>query len=506
MRFLGYDPAVVKTFAFVVAAGMAGLAGALAAPSSASSPPTSSTVLPSILMVCWVAVGGRGTLYGRGHRRPPRQLGRDDGQRELGPTTGCTSRACCSSSSWPSPPAASSGSLAADSAQRLPRAGATPTAPSVEPDRRRPAGRRRRRERALLELRGLVVDFDGFQAARRRRPHVEQGELRFLIGPNGAGKTTLIDVHHRADQADRGRRSRSTASRLAGVSASTSGVRLGIGRSFQTPTVFDALTVVENLDLAETFRVACCALLRRRRGVSDGVAAHAGADRAAATSRRPPGRRAQPRPEAVAGDRHAARAGAQAAAARRAGRRHERRRSASTPASCCEELAGDHTVVVIEHDMAFLRRFARTVTVLHEGKVLSEGTVDEVQADPRVREVYLGPLARRALGGRGAVASSAAAEVSADAARDRRPRASPTGAPRCCSACRSTCPTGALSCLMGRNGVGKTTLLNAVMGLLPAAVGRDPPRRRGHHAAWPPYERARPGSATCPRATRCSRS
>ncbi|MGQ0520008.1 MAG: ATP-binding cassette domain-containing protein, partial [Actinomycetota bacterium] len=124
--------------------------------------------------------------------------------------------------------------------------------------------------RPVLEVRGLTVSFDGFKAIDGLDLTVEEGELRFLIGPNGAGKTTLVDV-------------------VTGLVRPTDGsvhfdgrdlarakehqiVRLGIGRSFQTPTVFEALTVVENLDLAESFRRRLPALLRRRRGVSEGVA------------------------------------------------------------------------------------------------------------------------------------------------------------------------------------------------------------------------------------------
>ena len=104
MRFLGYDPAVAKTFAFVVAAGMAGAAGAVAAPIIGIVAPNQFTVLPSILMVCWVAVGGRGTLYGAVIGAVARELGQHDASARAGPTTGSTSRACCSSSSSRSSP------------------------------------------------------------------------------------------------------------------------------------------------------------------------------------------------------------------------------------------------------------------------------------------------------------------------------------------------------------------------------------------------------------------
>ena len=103
------------------------------------------------------------------------------------------------------------------------------------------------------------------------------------------------------------------------------------------------------------------------------------------------GRSALPRPEAVAGDRHAADAGTQAAAARRAGRRHDRRRDQRT-AELFVSLAGKHSLVVVEHDMAFIESSGGKVTVLHEGSVLAEGDLATVQNDPRVIEVLSGAL------------------------------------------------------------------------------------------------------------------
>ena len=239
---------------------------------------------------------------------------------------------------------------------------------------------------AVLEVRGLSVDFDGFRALDGVDLAVEEGELRFLIGPNGAGKTTLIDC-------------------ITGLTRPTAGevlfegqslgkrrehdrVRMGIGRSFQTPTVFEALTVLENLDLAESFRRVLPALFLRRRGVSDGVGrtlericlGHL-SDRLAGTLSHGQkqwleiGMLLVQRPRVLLLDEPVA------------GMSPEERLETGR---LLQELAADHTVLVIEHDMAFLRRFAHRVTVLHEGRVLSEGTVEQVQADPIVREVYLG--------------------------------------------------------------------------------------------------------------------
>jgi urea transport system ATP-binding protein len=239
---------------------------------------------------------------------------------------------------------------------------------------------------ALLELRGVVVDFDGFKAVGGVDLTIEKGELRFLIGPNGAGKTSLIDVITGLSKPSEGTITFDGQS-LAGISAAKR-VRLGIGRSFQTPTVFDSLTVVENLDLAETYRFRLAAMLGIRKGLSDGVVATLERIGLQAQAYRPAavlshgqkqwleiGMLLVQRPKLVLLDEPVA------------GMSGSERQATG---ELLQELAADHTVVVIEHDMAFLRRFARSVTVLHEGKILSEGSVDYVQGDPRVREVYLG--------------------------------------------------------------------------------------------------------------------
>ncbi|HVM03888.1 MAG TPA: urea ABC transporter ATP-binding protein UrtD [Acidimicrobiales bacterium] len=239
---------------------------------------------------------------------------------------------------------------------------------------------------AELDVRGLTVEFDGFRALDGIDFAVERGELRFLIGPNGAGKTTLVDCISGLTRPSAGDVS-FEGRRLNGMPEHRR-VRLGIGRSFQTPTVFDTLSVVENLDLAESFRRSALGMLRRRRSVTEGVAATlervglvAAADRPAAALSHGQkqwleiGMLLVQGPKLLLLDEPVA------------GMSPQERLDTGALLS---ELAGDHTVVVIEHDMAFLRRFARRVTVMHEGRVVSEGTVDEVQADPVVREVYLG--------------------------------------------------------------------------------------------------------------------
>ena len=167
--------------------------------------------------------------------------------------------------------------------------------------------------------------------------------------------------------------------------------RLGIGRKFQKPTVFESLTVFENLELAlkgerDLFRTLLVRPDRRAaRPDRRGAAASSGLERVRAA----PGRRAQPRPEAVAGDRHAAGAGPGAAAGRRAGGRHDRRRDRAHGASCCADRRQPFASSWSSTTWSSCASIAK-VTVLHEGSVLAEGSLDQVQNDQRVIEVYLG--------------------------------------------------------------------------------------------------------------------
>jgi urea transport system ATP-binding protein len=239
---------------------------------------------------------------------------------------------------------------------------------------------------AVLEVRDLCVTFDGFRALTDVDLTVEQGELRFLIGPNGAGKTTLIDAVTGLNRPASGT-VRFDGEDITGLSEHRI-VRKGIGRSFQTPTVFEALTVAQNLDLAESFRTRLVSMFRRHDRMSDTVASilerigldHVHGEPAGSLSHGQKqwleiGMLLAQRPKLLLLDELVA------------GMSPQERLDTG---ALLQELAGDHTIVVIEHDMSFLRRFASSVTVLHEGKVLSEGPVAQVQADPKVREVYLG--------------------------------------------------------------------------------------------------------------------
>jgi urea transport system ATP-binding protein len=240
----------------------------------------------------------------------------------------------------------------------------------------------------LLEVRGLAVELDGFRALDGVDLTVRRGELRFLIGPNGAGKTTLVDVVTGLTRATQGE-VRFDGRVITGAKEHQI-VRRGIGRSFQTPTVFDALTVAENLDLAESFRRRFTSLLRRPGQASDRVAATLESIGLTPVAGEPArvlshgqkqwleiGMLLVQDPKLLLLDEPVA------------GMSPDERLATG---ALLERLIGqgERTIVVVEHDMAFLRRFARRVTVLHEGRILCEGTVEEVQADPRVREVYLG--------------------------------------------------------------------------------------------------------------------
>ncbi len=238
----------------------------------------------------------------------------------------------------------------------------------------------------MLEVRGLAVDFDGFKALDGVDFTVTKGELRFLIGPNGAGKTTLVDCITGLTKPTAGD-VRFEGKSLNGL-AEHRRVKLGIGRSFQAPTVFDTLTVADNLDLAEAFRSPLPRLFLRRKRLTPGVAATL--ERVGLTHQAE-----QPAGGLSHGQKQWLEIGMLLVQEPKlllldepvAGMSPQERVDTG---NLLHELAADHTVVVIEHDMAFLRRFAHTVTVLHEGKVISEGSVDQVQSDPIVREVYLG--------------------------------------------------------------------------------------------------------------------
>ncbi len=241
-----------------------------------------------------------------------------------------------------------------------------------------------------LWVEDLSVSFDGFKALTDVTLTLEKGELRCLIGPNGAGKTTLMDCITGKTRPDSG--AVYLESRLFDLTK-LSEVRiaqLGIGRKFQRPTVFQGHSVYENCELAlkgkkGVFRTLFARLTAAERtrideileliGLKDQAKRQAGLLAHGQKQWLEIGMLLAQAPtvllvdEPIAGMTHA-----------------ETERTAELLTS----LAGKHTVVVVEHDMEFVRSIARRVTVLHQGRVLAEGPMAQVQKDPRVIEVYLG--------------------------------------------------------------------------------------------------------------------
>ena len=241
----------------------------------------------------------------------------------------------------------------------------------------------------ILYLEGITVAFDGFKALNDLSLTIDDGELRCIIGPNGAGKTTMMDVITGRTRPDTGNAFFGQTIDLTQLSEAEI-AHAGIGRKFQKPTVFEQHTVFENLELAMKAdkRVRATVNARPRRAELDRIGEVLMLIQLAAEGDRLAGSLShgqkqwleigmllmqEPRllllDEPVAGMTD-----------------DETMRTAEL----CMSLAGRHSVVVVEHDMDFIARIAKKVTVLHEGSVLAEGPMDVVQADPRVIEVYLG--------------------------------------------------------------------------------------------------------------------
>ncbi|GGC01416.1 ABC transporter ATP-binding protein [Oxalicibacterium flavum] len=244
---------------------------------------------------------------------------------------------------------------------------------------------------AILYLDDITVDFDGFKAINKLNLDISVGELRCIIGPNGAGKTTMMDV-------------------ITGKTRPTSGTvffgqtidltrmteyeiaHAGIGRKFQRPTVFEQHTVFENLELAMKAdkRVRTTLFARLNREQRDKIADILTLIRLDGQERRAAGLLSHGQKqwleigmllmqepllllldEPVAGMSDA---------------------ETERTAELLNELRGKHSIMVVEHDMGFVEEIAQggKITVLHEGSVLAEGTMQQVQANERVIEVYLG--------------------------------------------------------------------------------------------------------------------
>jgi urea transport system ATP-binding protein len=245
-----------------------------------------------------------------------------------------------------------------------------------------------------LEVRDLTVDFDGFKAISGIDMTFLQGRLHFLIGPNGAGKTTLVDaltgLVHGTGKAEFRTRD------LLAMKAHEI-VRLGIGRTFQTATVFEQLSVLQNLDIAAGMHRRKLGLLLARRKVPDSVEQALETIGLSALAHRPAGILAHGQKQWLeVGMLLVQDAKVMFLDETVAGMSADERQETG---ELLRRIVSDRTIVVIEHDMEFMRTFADFVTVMHGGKVLAEGTVAEIQADREVQSVYLGTVAEVALDG-----------------------------------------------------------------------------------------------------------
>jgi urea transport system ATP-binding protein len=236
-----------------------------------------------------------------------------------------------------------------------------------------------------LEIRGLRVEFDGFVAIDGVDLTVLQGDLRFLIGPNGAGKTTLVDAITGLVPAKGSVRYGGTE--LLGRKVHQI-ARLGVGRTFQTAAVFEDLSVMQNLDIAAGAGRSALSLLRARRRVPESVEQALETIGLESLASRPAGVLAHGQKQWLEiGMLLVQDAKVMLLDEPVAGMSHEEREETG---ELLRRIGGERTLIVIEHDMDFVRTFADSVTVMHGGKVLTEGTVAQIQADERVQEVYLG--------------------------------------------------------------------------------------------------------------------
>jgi urea transport system ATP-binding protein len=241
----------------------------------------------------------------------------------------------------------------------------------------------------ILYLEKITVSFDGFRALNDLTLYIEAGELRCIIGPNGAGKTTMMDVITGKTRPDQGSAWFGQTVDLLTMSEPEI-AEAGIGRKFQKPTVFSEHSVFENLELAmagdkSVWKMLFATLTAEQRlridevletiGLKDFRGARAGALSHGQKQWLEIGMLLMQDPALLLVDEPVAGMTPQ-----------ETERTAELLTS----LAGKHSVVVVEHDMNFVRSIARTVTVLHQGSVLAEGSMEQVQNDPKVIEVYLG--------------------------------------------------------------------------------------------------------------------
>ena len=468
VMFSGYNPVYFKLFIWTLSAVICGIAGALYVPQVGIINPSEMSPANSIEIAIWTAVGGRGTLIGPviGARRgqPRQELVHAGAARVL------AVRARPAVHPRHAVPAARhrgtvdeeavmmnlavfaehSGEAAISSKATGISDGHVVT-PGVDIS-----------HGGILYLDSVSVSFDGFKALNDLTLTVDAGELRCVIGPNGAGKTTMMDVITGKTRPDAGTAFFGQTIDLTRLSEPEI-ADIGIGRKFQKPTVFTDHTVFENLELAKkadkrvwpTLRAKLDSTARDR--ILDDPR-----DDSARAGGRAPRRPPVARPEAVARDRHAAHAGAAAPAARRAGRRHDRRR----------DDAQRRAVRVARRRLHAGRRRAR-----HGFR----------RADRRPRDgAARGPRARRGLDAPGAAERASHRSVPGPIESRMLSVAHLNqyyGGSHILRDVSFDVPAGKCTTLLGRNGVGKTTLLRCLMGLMAARSGEIRFDERGHRGA-----------------------
>lgn len=241
----------------------------------------------------------------------------------------------------------------------------------------------------ILYLEGISVSFDGFKAINNLNLYIDAGELRCIIGPNGAGKTTMMDIITGKTTPDEGTAWFGQRMNLLQMSEPEI-AEAGIGRKFQKPTVFEHHTVFENLELAMAGNKGVFATLMAKMseaqkeeieqaletvGLTEEVNKEAGALSHGQKQWLEIGMLLMQKPQLMLVDEPVA------------GMTHQ---EMDRTAELLKRLAGERSVVVVEHDMDFVRSLETRVTVLHQGSVLAEGSMQDVQENPRVVEVYLG--------------------------------------------------------------------------------------------------------------------
>jgi urea transport system ATP-binding protein len=433
LRFFGYEPYHFKVFVFALSGMLAGLGGMLYVPQKLIITPHNMQVLESIMVVIWVAVGGRCTLSGAilgtlvvklmyyyftSQRELlyyvkgviPEGIYRwtiwqpDYWQFVLGGVfvavvlllpdglisvwhlwTRRTPKAARPDETATDAPNGTNGNGQGDQAslqQQLQRV------VSLKRERTISTQHRSLLDTELVRVENVKVLFDGFKALDVDEFSIDYYELQVVIGPNGAGKTTLCDVISGKTRPTSGKVffAKEEITRLPEVDIA----RRGVGRKFQTPSIFNGLTVYESMELALPGRQSLARNFQRTASAEDQDRIHGILNRVRLESEA--NQRVQylshgqrqwleismlllAGPHLLLVDEPAA------------GLTDE---ETALTAELLLELQSEHSVLVIEHDMDFVRLLGAPVTVLNEGKVMAQGTIDQVQADPRVVEAYLG--------------------------------------------------------------------------------------------------------------------